>query len=131
MGSKLRGYVHGGFSLFIDVMHQQSLKHFGIGNVWSLKGILTWTMLGLAVIMNVLVTFYYQALPLESGYSRCDSYSNYSPNNSTVYNSTVYNSTSFNSTVYNSSFSNRRLDGDNDTDGYNGVLFDQERWDNW
>ena len=59
---KLRGFCDGAFQLFVDVMHQQNLKRFGIGNVWSMKDILSWIMLLIAVIMNGLVLFSYKAI---------------------------------------------------------------------
>ena len=63
--NKLRGFAKGVFTLFLEVVHQQTLKRFGVGNVWGMKKGLTWIMLLIAVVMNGLVLFNYSARTID------------------------------------------------------------------
>ena len=65
---KLKDFIKHARDLYREAVHQQTLKSYGVSNVWHFVGTLSWVMYANVIAMNVLLTAYYVQLPNEGMY---------------------------------------------------------------
>ena len=56
---KLKDFIKHVRDLYREAVHQQTLKSYGISNVWHFVGTLSWVMFANVIAMNILLTAYY------------------------------------------------------------------------